>query len=46
LSAEDLRHNVLKLVAEGTTRKALASQFGIGEITVHRILAAKKPQIP
>ena len=41
--AEDLRHNALKLAAEGTTRKAIASQFGIGEATVYRILATKRP---
>jgi hypothetical protein len=27
---EDLRHDALKLAAEGATRKALASQLGIG----------------
>ena len=44
--AEDLRHNVLKLAAEGATRKAIASQLGIGEATVYRILATKRLQIP
>jgi DNA invertase Pin-like site-specific DNA recombinase len=44
--AEDLRHNVLKLAAEGATRIAIASQLGIGEATVYRILATKRPQIP
>jgi DNA invertase Pin-like site-specific DNA recombinase len=44
--AEDLRHNVLKLATEGATRKAIALQFGIGEATVYRILAAKRPQNP
>ena len=40
--AEDLRHNALKLAAEGLTRKAVASQLGIGEATVYRILATQK----
>lgn len=40
--AEDLRHNVQKMAAEGSTRKAIASQLGIGEATVYRILATKK----
>jgi transposase len=31
---------------EGTTRKAIASQLGIGEATVYRILAAKKAMNP
>jgi len=44
--AEDLRHNVLKLATESTTRKAIASQLCIGEATVYRILASKKPQNP
>ena len=44
--AEDLRHNALKLAAEGATRIAIASQLGIGEATVYRILATKRPQIP
>ena len=44
--AEDLRHNALKLAAEGATRKAIASQLGIGEATVYRILATKRLQIP
>jgi DNA invertase Pin-like site-specific DNA recombinase len=44
--AADLRHNVLKLAAEGSTRKAVASQLGIGEATVYRILATKSPQKP
>jgi DNA invertase Pin-like site-specific DNA recombinase len=44
--AEELRHNVLKLAAEGATRKAVAIQLGIGEATVYRILATKKPQNP
>jgi len=44
--AEELRHNVLKLAAAGATRKAVASQLGIGEATVYRILATKKSQNP
>jgi transposase len=40
--AEDLRRNALKLAAEGLTRKAIASQLGIGEATVYRILATQK----
>ena len=44
--AEDLRHNVLKLAAVGATRKAIASQFGIGEATVYRILATKRTMNP
>ena len=40
--AADLRRNVLKLVAGGSTRKAVASQLGIGEATVYRILATKR----
>jgi len=44
--AADLRRNVLKLVAEGSTRKAVASQLGIGEATVYRILAAKRTVNP
>jgi DNA invertase Pin-like site-specific DNA recombinase len=39
--AEDLRHNVLKLAAVSTTRKAIASQLGIGEAAVYRILATQ-----
>ncbi len=42
--AADLRHNILKLAAEGATRKAIALQFGIGEATVYRILATKRDQ--
>jgi DNA invertase Pin-like site-specific DNA recombinase len=44
--AEELRHNVLKLAAEGTARKAVAALLGIGEATVYRILATKRPQNP
>jgi len=43
--AEDLRHDVLKL-ADGITRKAIASQLGIGEATVYRILATKGVRKP
>jgi hypothetical protein len=32
----------LKLAAEDPTRKAVASQLGIGQATVYRILAARK----
>ena len=42
---EDLRHDVVKL-AEGITRKAVASQLGIGEATVYRILATKRVRKP
>jgi DNA invertase Pin-like site-specific DNA recombinase len=44
--AEDLRHNALKLAAEGATRIAIASQLGIGEATVYRILATKRTMNP
>jgi DNA invertase Pin-like site-specific DNA recombinase len=44
--AEELRRNALKLAAEGATRKAIASQLGIGEATVYRILAIKRTQNP
>ena len=43
--AEDLRQDVLKL-ADGITRKAIASQLGIGEATVYRILATKRVRKP
>ena len=43
--AEDLRQDVLKL-ADGITRKAIASQLGIGEATVYRILATKGVRKP
>jgi Homeodomain-like domain len=38
------RHNVLKLAAEGATRPAIATQLGIGEATVYRILAVERAQ--
>jgi len=44
--AAELRHNALKLAAEGITRIAIASQLGIGEATVYRILATKRTQKP
>jgi DNA invertase Pin-like site-specific DNA recombinase len=44
--AQDLRHKVLKLAAEGATRKAIALQFSIGEASVYRILATKRLQNP
>ena len=36
------RHSVLKLAAEGATRTAIASQVGIDEATVYRILASDR----
>jgi DNA invertase Pin-like site-specific DNA recombinase len=36
------RQNVLKLAAEGVTRAVIATQLGIGEATVYRILATQK----
>jgi DNA invertase Pin-like site-specific DNA recombinase len=44
--AMELRNNALKLDAEGATRIAIASQLGIGEATVYRILATKRAQNP
>lgn len=38
------RRSVLKLAAEGATRTAIASQVGIGEATVYRILASDREQ--
>jgi DNA invertase Pin-like site-specific DNA recombinase len=40
------RNNVLRLAAEGSTRAAIASQLGVGEATVYRILASAKIQNP
>ena len=42
--ATDLRSNVLKMAAEGATRKTIASQLNIGEATVYRILATQRYQ--
>ena len=42
--ATDLRSNVLKMAAEGKTRKTIASQLSIGEATVYRILATQRDQ--
>lgn len=42
--AAELRHSALKLAAEGATRIAIASQLGIGEATVYRILATQRAQ--
>jgi DNA invertase Pin-like site-specific DNA recombinase len=36
------RNSVLKLAAEGATRAVIATQLGIGEATVYRILATHK----
>lgn len=36
------RHRVLKLAAEGATRAVIATQLGIGEATVYRILALER----
>ena len=36
------RNSVFKLAAEGSTRAAIASQLGVGEATVYRILASAK----
>jgi len=44
--AENLRHNVLKQADQGMTRKAIASQLGIGEATVYRILATNRVRKP
>jgi DNA invertase Pin-like site-specific DNA recombinase len=38
------RNSVFKLAAEGSTRAAIASQLGVGEVTVYRILASAKIQ--
>jgi DNA invertase Pin-like site-specific DNA recombinase len=38
------RNSVFKLAAEGSTRAAIASQLGVGEATVYRILASAKIQ--
>ena len=38
--------NVLKLAAEGATRTMIASQLGIGEATVYRILATDRDRKP
>lgn len=38
------RDSVFKLAAEGSTRAAIASQLGVGEATVYRILASGKIQ--
>jgi DNA invertase Pin-like site-specific DNA recombinase len=38
------RNNVFRLAAEGTTRAAIATQLGVGEATVYRILASAKAQ--
>ncbi len=38
------RNNVFKLAAEGSTRAAIATQLGVGEATVYRILASVKVQ--
>ncbi len=40
------RHGVLKLTAEGSTRASIATQLGLGEATVKRILAAAKSPLP
>src|SRR5271165_1393715 len=44
--AAERRQDVLKLAAEGATRTVIASQLGIGEATVYRILAADRGQKP
>jgi DNA invertase Pin-like site-specific DNA recombinase len=44
--AAERRQDVLKLAAEGATRTTIASQLGIGEATVHRILATDRGQKP
>ena len=44
--AAERRQSVLKLEAEGATRTSIASQLGIGEATVYRILAADRDQKP
>lgn len=36
------RNKVIQLVSEGITKANIASQLGIGEATIYRILAAKK----
>jgi DNA invertase Pin-like site-specific DNA recombinase len=38
------RKSIFKLAAEGSTRAAIASQLGVGEATVYRILASAKIQ--
>ena len=44
--AAERRRNVLKLAAEGATRTTIASQLGIGEATVYRILATSRTPKP
>ena len=44
--AAERRQNVLKLAAEGVTRTTIASQLGIGEATVYRILATDRDRKP
>lgn len=36
------RNKVIQLVSEGITKANIASQLGIGEATIYRILSAKK----
>jgi DNA invertase Pin-like site-specific DNA recombinase len=40
--ASDRRQSVIRLATEGATKANIASQLGIGEATVYRILAAEK----
>jgi len=44
--AAERRQAVLRLAAEGATRTAIASQLGLGEATVYRILATDRNQKP
>jgi DNA invertase Pin-like site-specific DNA recombinase len=44
--AAELRHGALKLATAAVTRIAIASQLGIGEAIVYRILATKGAQNP